>query len=151
VQVSNEGADGGELLPMHQEVVSNYGKTPENVLVDSAYATKEGVTGVEKAGSKVVSTVPRIEQLAKHGKNANERQKGDTDEYANFRARMKEAEYQEMYKQRPSIAEFPNAVCRNRNLHQFKVRGIVKAKAEALLHALAYNLTRLLNLRVFAP
>lgn len=150
VQVSNEGTDGGELSPMHQEVIENYDKTPENVLVDSAYATKEGVTEVEKAGSKVVSTVPRTEQLAQHGKDAHERQKGDTDQYANFRARMQDEEYQRMYKLRPSIAEFPNAVCRNRGLQQFNVRGMVKAKAVVLLHVLAYNLTRMLNLGIIA-
>jgi len=150
VQVSNEGTDGGELSPMHQEVIENYDKIPENVLVDSAYATKEGVTEVEKAGSKVVSTVPRTEQLAKHGKDAHERQKGDTDQYASFRARMQDEEYQRMYKLRPSIAEFPNAVCRNRGLQQFNVRGMVKAKAVVLLHVLAYNLTRMLNLGIIA-
>ena len=42
VEVSNEGTDGGELAPMQEEVIKNYGKTPEHVLVDSAYATKEG-------------------------------------------------------------------------------------------------------------
>lgn len=45
-KVSNEGTDGGELEPMHQKIVANYGKTPEHALVDSAYATKEGVTAV---------------------------------------------------------------------------------------------------------
>ncbi len=150
MQVTNEGTDGGQLEPMQQEVVENYGKTPGHVLVDSAYATKEGVTAVEKTGCKVVSTVPRTEQLAKHGKNAHERQKGDTDEYANFRERMQDEYYQAMYKQRPSIAEYPNAVCRNRGLQQFNVRGMVKAKAVMLLHVLAYNLTRMMNLQFLA-
>jgi transposase len=151
VEVSNEGTDGGELAPMQEEVIKNYGKTPEHVLVDSAYATKEGVTAVEENGTKVVSTVPRTEQLAKHGKDAHERQKGDTDQYANFRARMKDADYKKMYKLRPSIAEYPNAVCRNRGLQQFNVRGMVKAKAVVLLHVLAYNLTRMLNLGFTRP
>ncbi len=60
---------------------------------------------------------------------------------------MKDEGYQVMYKQRPSIAEFPNAVCRNRGLLQFNVRGLVKAKAVVLLHVLAYNLTRMMNLQ----
>jgi transposase/IS5 family transposase len=142
-KVSNEGTDGGELVPIHEKIVATYGETPKHVLVDSAYATKDGVTAVEKAGTKVVSTVPRVEQLAKHGKDAHERQKGDTDEYANFRARMLEEEYQTMYKRRPSLAEFPNAVCRNRGLQQFNVRGIVKVTAVILFHVIAFNLTRM--------
>ena len=148
VSVTNEGTDGGQLDPMHQQIISNYDKTPEHVLVDSAYTTKESVTQVEGRGTKVVSTIARSEQLEKHGKNPHERQKGDSDEYAGFRQRMGTAEYQEMYKMRPSIAEFPNAVCRNRGLQRFLVRGIEKATAVALLHALAFNFTRMLNLKL---
>jgi transposase len=146
VEVTNAGTDGGELEPMQEKVRSAYGKTPKKALVDSAYATKDGVKAVESAGTEVVSTVPRSEQLAKHGKDPHSRQKGDSDEYAKFRARMAAEEYQELYKLRPSIAEFPNADCRNRNLRQFRVRGLLKVKSVALWHALAFNFTRMLNL-----
>lgn len=148
VDVTNAGTDGGEMSRMHEKIRSDYGKTPKKVLVDSAYATKEGVTSVESAGSEVVSTVPRSNQLAKHGKDPHARQKGDSEEYANFRARMATEDYQNLYKLRPSIAEFPNADCRNRNLRQFRVRGLAKVKSVALWHALAFNFMRMLNLGV---
>jgi len=150
VEVTNAGTDGGELAPMHEKICSTYGKTPEKELVDGGYATKEGITAVEIAGTEVVSTVPRSEQLEKHGKDPHARQKGDTDQYANFRARMAEAEYKDLYRLRPSIAEFPNADCRNRNLRQFRVRGLVKVKAVVLWHVLAFNLLRMPNLGVLA-
>jgi transposase len=150
VDVTNAGTDGGELAPMHEKVRATYGKTPNKVLVDSAYATKEGVTAVEAAGSEVVSTIPHAEAMAARGNDPHARGRRDTDEYARFRARMAQPEYQELYKQRPSIAEFPNADCRNRNLRQFRVRGLLKAKAVALWHALAFNFTRMLNLGVLA-
>ena len=63
---------------------------------------------------------------------------------------MAQEQYKQLYQLRPSIAEFPNAVCRNRNLRQFPVRGLVKAKAIALWHALAFNLSRMLNLGMLA-
>lgn len=149
VDVTNEGTDGCEMPPMHEKVQSDYGKTPDKILVDSAYAAaKESVTTVEAAGTKVVSTVPRSEQLEKHGKDPHARQKGDSDEYANFRERMAEEGYKDLYKTRPSVAEFPNADCRNRNLRQFPVRGLAKVKAVALWHALAFNFMRMLNLGV---
>ena len=150
VEVTNAGTDGGELGPMISKVVSDYGKTPKEALVDSAYATKDSVTSAESGGTAVISTVPRSEQLTKHGKDPRARQPGDTDEYAAFRERMAQPHYQELYKQRPSIAEFPNAVCRNHNLRQFPVRGLVKAKAVALWHALAFNLQRMVNLEILA-
>jgi len=150
VAVTNEGTDGGQMPPMVEQVSSDYGKRPETVLVDSAYATKESVKAVERGGSKVVSTVPRSEQLEKHGKDPHARQKGDSDEYSAFRARMRQEEYKALYKMRPSIAEFPNADCRNRGLRQFRVRGLVKVKAVALWHALAFNFMRMINLEVLA-
>lgn len=146
VEVTNEGTDGAQLSPMLDQVSTVYGKRPEKVLVDSAYATKEGVTSAQQGGTAVISTVPRSEQLKSHDKNPHERQKNDTDEYVKFRERMVLEEFQTLYKQRPSIAEFPNAVCRNRGLRQFPVRGLPKVKAVALLFAIAFNFSRLLNL-----
>ena len=147
VHVTNEGTDGGQLEPMHTQICKHYGKTPKKVLVDSAYATKEPVTIVEGRGTQVISAVPRSEQLAGNGKDPHARQKGDTDQYAAFRQRMSEPSYQALYRQRPSIAEFPNADCRNRNLRQFRVRGLVKTKAVALWHAIAFNFLRMMNLK----
>ena len=54
---------------------------------------------------------------------------------------------QEIYRQRAVTAEFPNATCRNRNLKQFNVRGLLKAKAATLWQVLAYNFQRTLDLR----
>ena len=121
--------------------------TCPQALVDSAYATQESVTTAENGGTKVVSTVPRAEQLERHGKDPHARQRRDTDEYVQFRARMAEPAFQTLYKTRPSIAEFPNADCRNRNLRQFRVRGLLKVKAVALWHALAFNFLRQIALQ----
>jgi hypothetical protein len=63
-----------------------------------------------------------------------------------YRARMGTAEAQATYRRRAAIAEFPNAECRNRGLQQFRVRGLIKAKAQTLWHVLAYNFLRLRNL-----
>ena len=102
------------------------------------------------AGTEVVSSIPRSEQLERHGKDPHARQKKDTDQYANFRARMAEQEYRQLYRLRPSIAEFPNADCRNRNLRQFRIRGLAKVKAVVLWYALAFNFLRMINLGALA-
>ncbi|QDV63827.1 hypothetical protein Pan14r_14730 [Crateriforma conspicua] len=54
--------------------------------------------------------------------------------------------YHELYKKRPSVAEFPNADCRNRESTRFCVRGLLKAQAVSLWHALAFNLLRMVHL-----
>ena len=146
VEVTNEGTDGGQLVPMLAQIEERYDRRPEAALVDSAYATKESVRIAESQGTIVISTVPRSEQLRKHGKDPHQRQKGDSDQYEAFRHRMALPENQERYKKRPSIAEFPNADCRNRGLTQFRVRGLLKTKAVVLWHVLAFNLLRMANL-----
>ena len=66
----------------------------------------------------------------------------DTDEMFAFRQRMATEEAKSRYKERPSIAEFPNAVCRNHGLTQFRLRGQSKVLGEVLLQALTYNFER---------
>ena len=150
VEVTNEGTDGGQLEPMLDQIEDRYSRRPNRVLVDSAYATKASVKASESGGTAVISTVPRSEQLRSHGKDPHQRQKGDSDEYEAFRKRMALPENQELYKKRPSIAEFPNADCRNRGLTQFRVRGLIKTKAVTLWHALAFNLLRMVEMGAIA-
>lgn len=150
VDVTNSGSDRGQMAPLHEEVCRRYRRTPQHHLVDSAFATKEDIKTVEQAQTKVISSVPRADQLRRQGKDPHSRQGNDSDEFAAFRERMGTTEYQDLYRLRPSIAEFPNADCRNRGLQQFRVRGLVKAKAVALWHALAFNLMRMVNLEVIA-
>ena len=57
---------------------------------------------------------------------------------------MKTAAAKEIYKERASTAEFPNAGCRNRGLHQFRLRGLRKARTIAVWHALVHNLQMIL-------
>ena len=58
---------------------------------------------------------------------------------------MQTPEAKAIYAQRCSTAEFPNAGCRNRGLQQFPVRGLLKARAVTLLHALAHNFQMILH------
>lgn len=149
VDVTNSGSDRGKMGPMHDHVRETYGKIPEHQLVDSAFATQDDVTQLEKAGTKVVSTIHGASSMIKRGTDPHARQRRDSDEFAAFRERMADPEYQAIYKQRPSIAEFPNAEYRNRGCRLLRVRGIAKVKSVALLYATTFNLMRMLNLNAF--
>ena len=146
VEVSSSGSDRGQMAPMHQSLVEMYGKTPGKYLVDGAFTTREDVTSVEKGGTEVYGPIYNEKKLVESGENPYERKKQDTDEMFAFRQRMAADEAKQECKQRGSIAEFPNAVCRNHGLHQFPVRGRTKAKAVALWHALAHNFMRTFSL-----
>lgn len=149
VDVTNSGSDRGQMSSMHEEVYERYETPTEKYLVDCGFATKDDITTVEQRGSQVLAPVHGEEKMQKNGKDPYTRQRGDTDQMVAFRQRMATDEAKELYKQRPSIAEFPNAECRNRGLHQFRVRGLEKVRAVTLWHAITFNFMRMINLGCF--
>ncbi len=146
VDVTNNGSDGGQMSPLHQDVCERYHKVPEHYIVDGGFSTNDDITQVARAGSQVIAPMTHEERILKRGGDPHARRTGDSSEMAAFRERMKTEESQSLLKERPSIAEFPNAECRNRGLHQFRVRGLEKVKAVTLWYALTFNFMRLLTL-----
>jgi transposase len=148
VDVTNNGSDGGQMAPMQAAVSEKYGRVPEHYVVDGGFATTEDITEVEKSGSQVAAPMTHKDRITKRGGDPYARRKGDTDEMAAFRQRMATEEAKAILKRRPSIAEFPNAECRNRGLHQFRVRGLAKVRVTALWHAIVFNFMRMRSLKV---
>jgi hypothetical protein len=146
VEVNNQGSDAGLMEPMHAQLRADYLVTPERYLVDGGFAKKEDVTTLERAGTRVYAPVSCEQKHLKEGKDPYAPKPGESPEMGQFRQRMQTPEAKAIYKHRCSVAEFPNADCRNRGLYQFRVRSCVKAKAQVLWHALAYNLLRMLKL-----
>jgi len=146
VDVTNSGSDRGQMAAMHESICGTYQKTPEKYLVDCGFATKNDITKVEQSGTAVLAPIHGEEKMLAAGNDPHARKPGDTDEMERFRQRMGTEEAKTQYKTRPSIAEFPNAEFRNRGLTQFRSRGRVKVKAEALWHAITYNFMRMTHL-----
>lgn len=149
VDVTNSGSDGGQMSPMHEQIRKRYGQTPGKYLVDCGFASHEDISLVEQRGSQVFAPIHGEERMRKKGVDPYARQKKDTDESFAFRQRMATEEAKELYKKRPSIAEFPNAEFRNRGLSQFRVRGLDKVKTVSLWHAITFNFLRMIDLRCF--
>jgi transposase len=148
VSLSNNGSDGGQMSPMQTDIRDRYGVTPQKYLTDGGFATIDDITLVEQAGSQVIAPLLHEERIRQRGGDPHARRPHDTDEMFAFRQRMTTDEAKAALRQRPSIAEFPNAVCRNQGLHQFPVRSLAKAHAIALWHALTFNFRRMLNLGI---
>ncbi len=146
VDVVQVGSDQGQMEPMHQRIREDYGKTPQDYLVDGGFTAKEDITKVERKGTRVFGVLSNIKKQIAEGKDPTAKKVGDSPEMALFRTRMGTPEAQAIYSQRASIAEFPNAECRNRGLRQFRVRGLAKTKAQTLWHVLAHNLNRMIHL-----
>jgi transposase len=146
VDVTNCGSDGGQMAPMHADVCERYGKIPDHYLVDGGFVTTDDVTTVEQTRTKVIGPMTHEDRIQKRGGDPHERRPGDTDEMYEFRQRMKTDEAKAIQRKRPSIAEFPNAECRNRGLRQFRVRGLPKVYTSTLWYVITFNFMRMLNL-----
>ena len=147
VDVVNAGADGGQMQPMVDQIQERYDQRPAEYLADGGFASLTDITALEQTG--VTTYLPIKEQDQKRAKGIDPFApvKGDSEEVKQWRVRMGTEAAQSIYRQRTATAEFPNAGCRNRGLHQFGVRGLLKAKAVSLLHALAHNFQRTLDLK----
>lgn len=150
VDVTNSGGDRGRMAAMHADVRERYAATPAHYVVDGGFATKEDVAAVEQRGSRVPAPAHGADRMRERGVDPHARQRGDSDEMSAFRQRMATDEARALYKRRPSIAEFPNADCRNRGPHQFRVRGPEKVRAVSLRHAITFNFLRMLALGCLA-
>lgn len=146
VDVTSQGSDAGLLRPMYDTVSQQYGVIPEAYMVDGGFGKKDDVTYVERRGTKVYAPLYAEQKQLDKGEDPYAPRHNESAEMTAHRQRMGTSEGKAVYARRGATAEFPNAYCRNTGLYQFRVRGRVKTKAQALWHALAYNFTRLLNL-----
>jgi transposase len=147
VDVTNSGGDQGKLAPMVAQLEERYEKPPETMLVDGGFAKKEDIEKVEQAGTTVYAPVQASKDPQR---DPHTPRPDDTPKVAEWRQRMATPEAKAIYKERASTAECVNAIARNRGLHQFRVRGLVKIKAVVLWYVLAHNLIRAATLRLQA-
>ena len=143
--VNNEGSDASLLAPMYDEVCEDYCR-PEQYLADGGFSKKDGVSHLEAHGTRFYGKLFNEKKLLEQGKDPYAAKPQEDEYFTGFRKRMGTVEAQAIYRQRAPAAEFPNAVCRNQGLIQFSVRGLAKAKAQVLWHALSYNFRRFMNL-----
>ena len=145
--VTNAGTDGGQMGPMVEQIEQRYQQRPDEYLADGGFVSLSDITELEKSGVTMYLPIMKLDQKRSKGIDPYAPVKGDSEEVKRWRARMGTEAGQEIYRQRGVTSEFPNATCRNRNLKQFNVRGLVKAKSVSLLQALAHNFQRTLDLR----
>jgi Transposase DDE domain len=143
--------DAGLAKPMVDDLVRRYGRAPENLLVDTHYATAEDIAALAEhaAGAVKVFAPPPTERddvkpatLAKRAK-IRAREPASMKEW---RSRMATPEGQEVYGLRKLIERI-NGNLKNHGFGFIPVRGLVKAQAVALWHALANNLLAAHRLR----
>lgn len=142
VDVTSQGSDAGLLRPRYDDVCARYGVVPQNYLADGGFYKQEDVLHVEREGTQVHAPFYGEAKQRAAGQDPYAARSGEDPALTAYRQRRGTPEGQAVYQRRAAIAEFPHADCRNRGLHQFRVRGRAKAKAQALWHALTFNFLR---------
>jgi transposase len=151
VEMTDRRNDAGLAVPMVDDIVHRYGKVPEKLLVDTHYATSEDIaalaehaagpvkvfapTPTERDDVKPATLVQRAKKRAREPESVKE-----------WRSRMGTPAGQEVYGLRKLIERI-NANLKNHGFGFLYVRGLIKAKAVALWHALANNLMAAHRLR----
>jgi transposase len=137
VTLDNRGSDKGQLRPMSERLAEAYGQRPGEHLVDGGFAKLADIEALAAAGVVVFAPVPKPRDA---GRDRHLPRDGDGPGVAAWRQRMGGEAAKTVYKERAATAECANAQCRNRGLLRFLVRGLEKAKAVGLWHALAHNM-----------
>jgi transposase len=154
VEMTDRRNDAGLAAPMVDDIVRRYGKAPEKLLVDTHYATSEDIAALAEHAAgpvKVFAPTPAERddiKPASLAKRAKQRAR-EPESVKEWRARMGTQAGQEEYGLRKLIERI-NANLKNHGFGFIPVRGLIKAQAVALWHALANNLMAAHRLRTKA-
>lgn len=145
VGVVTKGSDGGQALPVVEQLQRRAGESPDAYLMDGGFVTRADITALERQGI-VVYAPTRPPRTTTSGRTQTEARPDDTPEVACWRARMETEEAKAVYKERAATAECVNAHLRRYGLRQLMVRGTQKVLSILTLVAVAHNLLRWLAL-----
>ena len=154
IAVTDRRNDAGLARPMVDDIARRYGKTPDRLLVDTSYATSQDIVALADhvAGPVSVFTPPPSDRdnvkLASLARRIRKRDKEPVRLKA-WRERMASEAGQAVYALRQRIERI-HADRKNHGFGFLAVRGLVKAKAHGLWHALANNLLAARRLRAAA-
>ena len=135
VEVHNTGSDRGLMRPMLERLRALTGCLPTRHLVDGGFTSAEDIEWAHREGVEVYCPPTQ----SKHGTDPYLPRRDDGAGVLVWRARMASQAGNAQYKPR-SICECIHARWRNWGLRQLTVRGIEKARAIVLCHALTNNI-----------
>jgi transposase len=151
VEMTDRRNDAGLAVPMVDDMVRRFGTAPNNLLIDTHYATCEDVAALASHAAgpvKVFAPTPTERgdvSPATLAKRKSQRAR-EPESVKEWRSRMATQTGQDVFRLRKLI-ERVNGNLKNHGFGFIPVRGLIKAKAIALWHALANNLMAAHRLR----
>lgn len=113
----------------------------KNWIADSAYSSFNDIINASLLFPNCLYYAPPRKK-----KEAKIHRSKDCEAVTKWRNMIDSDEVKQIYKKRSSTAEFSNMHVKNCSLKEFFVRGRLKAKGMAVLHAIAFNVARFLDL-----
>jgi transposase len=144
VGVTNNGSDGGQALPMAEQVEERAGQRPKAYLMDGAFISRSDITTLEQRGTQVYA--PLRLKRTQPGEESSQAREGDSPEVVAWRQRMATEDGKALYRNRAATAEWTNAQVRQHGLSQLNLRGIAKVTSALLLVAVTHDILRWLTL-----
>jgi len=149
VDVTSNGTDAGQALPMVTQVEERVGRLPDTWLMDGGFGDLPSIAAVAAKGPTVLTPVRPARNPAN---DPFLPRPTDTPAVAAWRLRMATDEAKQTYRLRAATIECVNAQARCRHgLTQLRVRGLAKVRCIALWTALAHNLLVGLRALLAAP
>lgn len=138
VDVDNLGTDTHAMVPLAEQIEERYNTRPQEWLADGGCNSLNNVDRMDERGCKIFAPL----RQRRSGRNPEQIRPTDSEAVKQWRQRMTTDEAKQIYKERGATAELVNAQCRAQGLWQFLVRGLKKAEAVVLIHAIAHNMRR---------
>ncbi len=140
-RVTQQRTDNDSLLPMLAEVERQCRARPQKVLADAGYYSNANLRQLEK--DTITAYIPDSNMAAALNRGQRVRGRARAPEMQRMRRRLRTPEGRKLYAQRKALAEGPFGTIKSeRDLHRFRLCGLVKVGIEFALGAIAHNLTR---------
>lgn len=140
-RVTQQKTDNDALLPMLDEVERQCRARPHTVLADAGYYKNSNLRQLEK--DNITGYIPDSNMAAALNRGRRVRGRARAPEMQRMRRRLRTPEGRKLYAQRKAIVEGPFGTLKSeRDLHRFRLCGVVKVGIEFALGAIAHNLTR---------
>jgi hypothetical protein len=141
-RVTQASTDNESLRPMVDAVQQQCGEKPGKVVADSGYYSNANAKAMEE--QSIDAYLPDSNLAAALNKGKRVKGRACAPEMKRMRSKLKTREGRAVYAKRKAIVEGPFGVLKTeRDLHRFRLRGLVKVGVEFTLATLAHNVTRL--------
>lgn len=131
------------MAQVHERLQSLNMSKIKKWIADAAYSAKNDLITIAHLFPNCLYFAP---PKPRKGIDPKNHLKNDHEAVTNWRNLIGSNEIKELYKKRCSTAEFSNMHVKNQGLTEFSVRGLIKVKGMAFLHAISMNISRFLNL-----